>query len=369
MLLIMDCNNQPEPQARARNDDYLWDGSGKTDPEIQKLEALLGQFQHSGRDLVFPEIVHKRRWSLLPARIQPFAWAMGLVTALVIATAIFVAQREKRTPIVVSGWNVSRVAGTPYLGNVPVGRKEDSRLEIGQILETDPQSRARLRAESIGQIEIEPNTRVRLLAMAAGLKQIALDRGTIHTYIWAPPGQFVVDTPSATTVDLGCAYTLQVDDSGAGMVRTSLGWVGFKLKGRESFIPAGAACVTRPTVGPGTPYFEDASAKFRTALRQFDFEDMTPQQRAADLAKVLAESRKRDALTLWHLLSRTDEKQRMAVYEHLRTLVPPPAGVTKEGVLRLDQIMLDRWWNELGFDDISVWRHWERSWSAVPQQR
>jgi len=113
---------------------------------------------------------------------------------------------------------------------------------------------------------VEPSTRVRLLAMAAGLKRVALDRGTIHAYIWAPPGQFVVDTPSAVTVDLGCAYTLQVDDSGAGLVRTSLGWVGFKLNGHESFIPAGAACATRPKVGPGTPYFEDASAKFRTAL-------------------------------------------------------------------------------------------------------
>ena len=114
----------------------------------------------------------------------------------------------------------------------------------------------------------------------------------------------MVDTPSATTVDLGCAYTLHVDDTGVGLVRTSLGWVGFKLNGRESFIPAGAACATRPKIGPGTPYFEDAAADFQRALARFDFEDSTPQQRAADLATVLGEARKRDALTLWHLLAR-----------------------------------------------------------------
>ena len=89
--------------------------------------------------------------------------------------------------------------------------------------------------------------------------------------IWAPPGQFVVDTPSAVTVDLGCAYTLQVDDSGAGLVRTSLGWVGFRLNGHESFIPAGAACATRPKVGPGTPYFEDASSEFRARFDEIRF--------------------------------------------------------------------------------------------------
>jgi hypothetical protein len=54
----------------------------------------------------------------------------------------------------------------------------------------------------------------------------------------------------------------------------------------------------------------------------------------------------------------------------LKTLAPPPTGVTKDGVLSLDQAMLDEWWNALGFDDISVWRHWERAWSeSVPADR
>jgi hypothetical protein len=100
-------------------------------------------------------------------------------------------------------------------------------------------------------------------------------------------------------------------------------------------------------------------------LARFDFEDTTAQERAADLAIVLRASRKGNALTLWHLLTRADESQRDQVYDRLRALAPPPAGVTREGVLRLDQAMLDQWWNELGFDDISVWRHWERSWPAT----
>jgi hypothetical protein len=149
------------------------------------------------------------------------------------------------------------------------------------------------------------------------------------------------------------------------LVRTSMGWVGFKLSGHESFIPAGAACATRPKVGPGTPYFEDASPDFRAALQRFDFEDVTQQQRSADLAIVLNSARRRDALTVWHLLARVDENQRVLVYDRLRKLAPPPTVVTREGVMRLDQPMLDSWWNELGFDDISVWRYWEHSWSGT----
>jgi len=53
------------------------------------------------------------------------------------------------------------------------------------------------------------------------------------------------------------------------------------LKGHESFIPAGAVAAIKPNSGPGTPYFEDASAKFRSALASFDFEDNTPEQARA----------------------------------------------------------------------------------------
>jgi hypothetical protein len=358
-------NNKTDNESLANNNDYLWDGSGVPDPEIQKLEALLGEFRHDGPAPLFPEIVPSKRWRFFPQRMRLFPVLATTAAALVaIAAIIFLKHGTTQLPVAVAGWDVSRMAGTPRIGSTTIRANEHpSRLDIGQILETDDQSRASLRSEGIGQIEMEPSSRLRLLTTGKGLNRIALDHGTVHAFIWSPPGQFVVDTPSAMTVDLGCAYTLQVDDSGSGLVRTSLGWVGFKLNGHESFIPAGAACATRPKVGPGTPYFEDASPEFRAALKRFDFEDSTPQQRAADLAIVVAQSRERDALTLWHLLARVDDAQRVRVYDGLSQLAPPPAGVTREGILRLDQPMLDLWWNALGFDDISVWRHWERSWS------
>jgi hypothetical protein len=360
-------NNRTEDRPSTKSDDYLWDGSGEPDPEIQRLEGVLGKFRHDSPTPAFPEIVPDRRWTFFLWRVRPFpTLATAAVAVAAIVAVTFLVYRMKPVPTTGVGWDVSSVEGTPRIGRKTISGKEGiSRLGIGQMLETDGLSRASLQADDTGKIDVDPSTRLRLLSMASGQKRLALDRGTIHAYIWAPPGQFVVDTPSAVTVDLGCAYTLHVDDTGAGIVRTSLGWVGFKLNGHESFIPAGAACATRPKVGPGTPYFEDASAGFRSALARFDFEDSTPQQRAHDLAIVLGEARKNDALTLWHLLARVDEGQRVLVYDRLSQLVPPPATVTNEGIFRLDQPMLDLWWNELGFDDISVWRYWERSWAGT----
>lgn len=357
--------NETKNETLLEDGGYLWDGSGEPDPEIRKLEVLLEKFGLDRRPPVFPEIAPGKRWSFFPLRLRFFPVIATTAAVGIIATVAFLAYVAKPVSPTVAGWDVSRLAGTPRIGGDAVGGRETKRLGIGQVLETDQHSRANLRSADVGQIEMEPSTRLRLMTIEKGLKRIALDRGTIHTYIWAPPGQFVVDTPSAVTVDLGCAYTLQVDDSGAGLVRTSMGWVGFKRNGRESFIPAGTACATRPKVGPGTPYREDASSQLRSALERFDFEDSTPQQRAGDLEIVLGESRKQDALTLWHLLARVDQEQRALVYDRFRALAPPPPGVTREGILRLDLPMLDQWWNELGFDDISVWRHWERTWSGT----
>jgi len=346
-----------------KQSDYLWDGSGEPDPEIQRLETLLERFHHDRPTPVFPAMARQKRLRLMPARVPIFVVSAALAVAAMV-TAFLIPRHPA------PGWDVTRLAGTPRIGLSPIGEKEMGRLGVGQALETDGQSRAALLAVDTGTIEMEPGSRLRLVSMGAGLRRIALDRGTIHALIWARPGHFVVDTPSAVTVDLGCAYTLQVDGSGAGLVRTSRGWVGFKRNGRESFIPAGAACATRPKTGPGIPYFEDASPEFRSALARFDFAD-TPQQRAADLAVLLGISRKRDVLTLWHLLTRVEEDQRPLVYDRLQEFVSPPPDVTREGILRLDQPMLDSWWNQLGYDDISVWRHWERSWSGdapVPEK-
>jgi translation initiation factor IF-1 len=355
------------------SDDYLWDGSGKPDAEVQRLETVLGRFRH---DRPAPQFLERpgffdrlRLWFALPQL------AAVAATILLVAGTWVVVHRSKpsaqlttktsvtRTSEAVApnaAWEVSRLKGTAKLGLGNLGKT--GRLALGEWLETDSTSRVRIDVDAIGQVEVEPNTRVRLVETRSDQHRLALARGTIRARIWAPPGDFVVDTPSAVTVDLGCAYTLHVDDMGAGLVRVTMGWVGFEYGGRESFIPAGAMCPTRPGVGPGTPYFRGTSEKFQAALAKLDFEKATPEARATALDVVLHASRKRDALTLWHLLSRVNDTERRHVYDRLAALVPPPKGVTREGVLRLEKPMLDLWWNQLGLGDTSWWRMWERTW-------
>jgi hypothetical protein len=344
--------------------DYLWDGAGEPDAAVVKLEQALGKFRHSGRAPELPEGfagAYESKGTLSGARLW-FQFAAVAASALIVFSVWSGLRLPSETPASGVGWGVEQVAGAPRVGTKTIGRPgEKGTLRIGQTLETDRESRASITVSDVGQVDIDPQTRLRLLESRTSRTRMDLERGTIHAMIWAPPGEFLVDTPSALAVDLGCAYTLQVDDSGAGLLRTRMGWVGFRLNGRDAFIPAGAVGETRKGIGPGTPYFEDASAEFRAALRQFDFAKLSDEERSVQLAIVLAQARTEDALTLWHLLSRANGADRGRVFDRLNAFVPAPAGVTRAGIEQGEQAMLDAWWNELGYDDIGVWRKWEKT--------
>jgi hypothetical protein len=348
-------------------DDYLWDGSGDPDPEVQELEKTLGRYRHNQPAPALDEVAaarpEKQRKRFFNLRFS-FQVATIAATLLVAATLFYFLRRPN--PQVDSGpsWEVARLVGAPRVGWHSLSeRSGPGKLGIGQTLVTDSSSRASLTLDETGRVEVDAGSRLRLISNGPGRKRLSLERGTIHATIWARPGEFVVDTPSAVAVDLGCVYTLHVDDSGAGLLRTTMGWVGFKLNGHESFIPAGAICQTRPKIGPGTPYMEDAPQSFRDALSRFDFESTTPAERNALLGILLVDARKEDALTLWHLLFRISEADRPGVYDRLASLAPPPVGVTREGILRLDRPMLDTWWGSFGFGDIYLWRTYEHDWS------
>ena len=353
-------------------DDYLWDGSGEPDPEVQKLENLLGRYRHDQPAPAFDQIAVEqpasRRWRFPAFR---FSFQLAAVAALlVVGISTFLVYRARLASNSGPAWEIARIQGAPRVGWHSLSANSlTATLKVGQTLVTDNSSRASITLDETGQIEIDPASRLRVVSSGPNRKRLSLERGTIHATIWAPPGEFVVDTPSAVAVDLGCVYTLHVDDSGAGLLRTTMGWVGFRLNGHESFIPAGAVCATRPKIGPGTPYFEDASTSFREALAKFDFAKITSQERNALLGILLVNARKEDALTLWHLLLRVSDADRPGVYDRLVALAPPPKDVTREGVLRLDQKMLDSWWNSLGYGDVYLWHTYERSWSEQPAKR
>ncbi|HTV02728.1 MAG TPA: hypothetical protein VMF13_19410 [Luteitalea sp.] len=337
------------------NDDYLWDGSGDSDADVARLEQLLAPLAlRNPRALPSLPLEDVR-----PVRADWRGWVAAAAVVLVSTTVGWSMQRGTSVEGEGDPWRVARVEGTPTLSAAPLARH--SRLTRGRWLETDEQSSAVVFVGKIGRLEVAPRSRLRLLQASPQEHRAELVRGTIEAQIWAPPGQFAVDTPSATAVDLGCAYTLTIDDRGVGLLTVQAGWVGFEHDGRESFIPAGATGHTYPGRGPGTPAFDEAPAALRDAVRQLDVADSVAAQ-AGPLDVVLQSARREDGLTLWHLVDRVDPTLAPRVVDRLSSLVPMPDGVTREGVLAGDHAMRDAWWEALGLGTADWWRTWRQRW-------
>jgi hypothetical protein len=234
-------------------------------------------------------------WDAIEARLQDIAmprprWPIALATAalvLLTAAAAFWVKTGR------TGWIEATVRTT-----LPIG--------------------------DIGSVDLEPNTRLRVLIDRADQHRLRLAHGTIHAKITAPPRLFFVETKSGTAIDLGCEYDLHVDEQGSGTLRVTKGWVSFQRQELESVVPAGALCRIRAGTGPGLPYFEDASPEFA---------------RAADsesIDSILTSARLRDTLTLWHLLLRVPVADRARIYDRMTALTPLPPSISRQGVLALD---------------------------------
>lgn len=317
------------------SEDYLWDGSGPPDSDVQRLERLLAPLRHGAAPA---PAARPRRWRVMMAAAATVLVALGLMP-----------RRPAGAPGGPTGWEISRVEGAARLGGEAA--RADMPLRSGQSLRTEHDAELTLEDDDVGRIDLGPSSEMR----ASGAR-VELRRGRLHAFIWAPPRKFVVDTPSARAVDLGCEYTLDVDNAGSGLLRVAMGWVAFQFDGHESFIPAGARCVTRKRTGPGIPYYEDAPAALVESVGAFERGD------PGAVGRILAAARTRDALTLWHLLTRVSDADRGAVFERFAQLVRVPPEVTRAGIVARNERMIDLCWDALELENTEWWRGWERKW-------
>ncbi len=320
------------------DDSWLWDRSGDPDPQLREWETLLSEVRTAAPLPAPPRFEPVARW-----RREHLALAASLVLAAA-AGVLWYALGD-------TGVSVDTVTGTPTLSGQLV--VERTPVVPGAVVETGAEAEARLRIGRIGWVRVRTDTVVQVLAAQTDAYRLSIRRGAVRADISADPGVFVVDTPFATAIDMGCVYELIVDTSGGGSLTVESGWVAFESPGRQALVPEGGRALSRGAAGVGSPYYLDASPAFAAALAIVDFPpDADAVRRTGALAEVLAQAREKDAITLLTLLRRVDAAGRLLVHDRLRVLLPPPAGVTRTGIGAGDLAMIDRWWEalEIEFD-------------------
>ncbi|MFN0242576.1 MAG: hypothetical protein ACKVWV_06755 [Planctomycetota bacterium] len=305
--------------------EYLWDKSGTPDPAIERLERDLARYRYPVGPAVRGDESVVRPHSSPPRTWPRAAWISAAAAAALALVWITAPYWRGAT----AGYRVTGVDGTTL-------------VRAGDALATGSAGRAQLAIAGLGHVDVEPSTRLRVEDCGVDAHRLYLERGTLRAKIFAGPRQFQIGTPAGLTVDLGCEYTLDVDDAGRSILRVHGGQVAFEFEGRSVYVPAGASSIAQPGIGPSIPVFEDASAEFRQALIAVDFGARYDDPGAAD---ALFDTRREDTLTLWHLFDApgTDPALRERCYQRLSIVFPKPSDATEAGLFAGNRAMRDAW--------------------------
>lgn len=309
-------------------DDYLWDRSGPRDPEVARLEALLGRFAHRPAvpaEIGAPAATRPRTAPRLRERPGLRTWAVaaaGIAAALLVVLAPF-----ERGP----GYRVAGVSG------------------VARVFEGDELAvagrRATLFLAGLGEVDLEPGAQLGIVSTGegGGAHALRLHRGRLRAWILAAPRRFQIDTPAGLTIDLGCEYTLAVGDDGVSELEVHTGQVAFAFAGREVYVPAGASCRSLPERGPTAPVFGEIDPARRAVVERFAGGTATEE----DLALLLELSSRDDALPLFALLTdpsvQRPWRERIAALLRVHFHLPPEAEVPTDAVLDGDPEAREAW--------------------------
>ncbi|MEZ5963661.1 MAG: hypothetical protein R3F56_07425 [Planctomycetota bacterium] len=272
--------------------DYLFDKSGPRDPEVARLEHLLGRFRH---DADRPAPSARRR--------------LPLAVPLLLAAAV---------ALVTLGWWATRADES-----VDLMRSDGARVARDVWIEARGEAE-HLTMPDVGWLTLAPGGRLRVRRLDREQGHLWLEQGRLEAFVLPSvrPRFFRVETTATTCVDLGCKYVLDVDPSSQrAHVRVTLGKVAFTDDGREVYVPRDAECTAEPGRRVGTPRFVDCPPELRRFLDEFDAAREPQDRRAAALALAGASMGVRDTLPLWHLLADDDSEVRQSARQALVRLV------------------------------------------------
>ena len=322
--------------------DYLWDRNGR-DADIERIEDSLARYRYIERPFVLrhPMAVVTKH-ARLPLYMSP---AIAAVLVVAIGLLIWSMMPGKAALTVVA------LEGAPRIDNIAVA---SAKLYVGSRIETGNSDRARIQLSGIGWVQIEPGSVLTLIEAGAERQRFRLERGELRAQVNAPPAVFIVETPAARAIDLGCAYRLRFIPGGESMIEVTDGWVEIDHGFEQTLVPAGAmAWFTVNRISPA--YMNQTSPDFRDAMLQWWRAQDEPTRRTA-LARALSRATRSDAFTLLNMLRRSRPEERPAIYDRLARFIPAPPEVSRSAVLAGETNAEEAWWSvierELGLGTI-----------------
>ncbi len=133
-------------------------------------------------DAIWDSILASLDAGRVPTRSGFRWWQFAAAFSLLIGAVLLWYSTRPQPP----SWEVVRLDGSPSVGSKRVA--ETGRIAVGEWLQTDASSRASIKigetgTSEIGTVEVEPNSRIRLIVAKPNEHRLALARGEISAVV------------------------------------------------------------------------------------------------------------------------------------------------------------------------------------------
>lgn len=211
-----------------------------------------------------------------------------------------------------SNWKLISLKGGAFINGV-----KSDKVNVGDWIQTDSVSSVVLKIVNVGDVSIEPNSKVRFIQSDGNVSKIEVLYGTVNTST-SQADKFVLQASNMKVQDKGGSYSFKVDEKGNGVIYVNNGIANVESGNKSAVVTDGTFCLYKPEHGIGTPFRKDSKPEFQNALFQYDFNNGGMPSVYYAMANALPQ----DYSSLLNLIPRVDEQTKYLVLNKLGKLVP-----------------------------------------------
>ncbi|MBP9095922.1 MAG: FecR domain-containing protein [Ignavibacteria bacterium] len=241
-------------------------------------------------------------------------WFASAAVVLLIVSVALISYSSKNVFSVeeMSNWKLISLKGGAFVNGV-----KSDKVNIGDWIQTDSVSSVVLKIANVGDVSIEPNTKVRFIQSDGNISRIEVLYGTVNAST-SQADKFVLQASNMRVQDKGGSYSFKVDDKGNGVIYVNNGVANVESGNKSAVVTDGKFCLYKPEYGIGVPFRKDAKPEFQDALFQYDFNNGG----APSIYYAMANAGPEDYASLVNLIPRVDNQTKYLVLNKLGKLAP-----------------------------------------------
>ncbi len=226
-----------------------------------------------------------------------------------------------------SPWSVEQFTGSYTID----GKLNEKEYYNREKLITSSQSKVNMKIPDTGNIEIEELTEVISVMQAKEESRIFLSYGKLNVLTGTSPKGLVISNRKFEVHDKGSNSNISIDVEGNLDIKVTKGFVEVKVDSDYIFLIYEHESLCKIGELPDIPFNINSKEIIKRELMKYQYNNGGHDS----IVKILEHATDIDAISLWHLLSRTGQNERELVLNWLVERFPLPSGISRANIMNL----------------------------------